>query len=292
MKRARSGRKPKSPAFQFYPGDYLTDSKILALSFEERGIWLHLICLAWLNGGLDSDTTVLARSCGLPQRDFDRAWRRIGAHFELRGDRLVNPRQEREREVQAINRARRSDAGKDGNAKRWHDSGDDVATDPASQCDRNAIAEASLPSPVSRAPSSQKNPTGSPPTPRPSPKRIPVEPDWSAHPGLDTPSMRVAWGTWSAHRRELKSKPWTPTGLAQCFAELAAMGPERAIAAIQHSIGRNYAGIYEPKFEAVRGPNGAPALAPGGLQEMFGRGAPPRPRTIETTGEVQRAEAG
>lgn len=35
----------KLPAFQFYPGDWRKDPGIQALSFEERGIWVEILCL-------------------------------------------------------------------------------------------------------------------------------------------------------------------------------------------------------------------------------------------------------
>lgn len=124
-----------------------------------------------------------------------------------------------------------------------------------------------------------------PPDPPAKPaRRILLEPDWTAHPGLDTPAMRAAWETWSAHRRGLKSKPWTAPGLAQCFAELAAMGPERAIAAIQHSVARNYAGIYEPKGDV---PRGGPAQAPTpqtSIRAMFEAEARARDSAIDVPG--------
>ena len=35
----------KLPAFQFYPGDWRKDPGIQSLTFEERGIWVELLCL-------------------------------------------------------------------------------------------------------------------------------------------------------------------------------------------------------------------------------------------------------
>lgn len=41
----------KSPAFQFYPKDFLTDDKVLAMSAEVRGLYITLLCIDWLNDG-------------------------------------------------------------------------------------------------------------------------------------------------------------------------------------------------------------------------------------------------
>lgn len=38
----------KAPAFQFYPKDWLTDIKVKALSFEEKGIYIELLSYSWL----------------------------------------------------------------------------------------------------------------------------------------------------------------------------------------------------------------------------------------------------
>lgn len=296
----KSGRKPKSPAFQLYPADYWTDRAYRALTFEQRGVFWDLLGLSWVNKGIVCDPAALARSVGMPSRRFARLWQGgLSAMFEQRGDVLVNPRQERERDAQTANRERKSAAGKTGNAKRWGRRRDRGADADASQSDRTAIADgvaddrSRLPSPDALR--AEKAPSGLPPTPA-TPKRAAPRPqlevDWTAHPTLDTAAMRHSWSTWIAHRRELRVKPYTSQGLAQQLAELVAMGPDRALAAIQHSIARNYQGIYESKDAPRPAANGtASTPAPGGLQDMFGR-ATPRPRTIETTGEVHRAEAG
>lgn len=35
----------KKPSFQFYPGDYLRDAAVRALSLEARGLWIDMLCL-------------------------------------------------------------------------------------------------------------------------------------------------------------------------------------------------------------------------------------------------------
>lgn len=62
---------------------------------------------------------------------------------------------------------------------------------------------------------------------------------------LDFPNVRAAWDRWQTHRRELR-KPLTPSTLKSQLAKLAAMGPARAITAIDHSIEKGWTGIFEP----------------------------------------------
>tara|TARA_R110000803_G_C11989495_1_gene321954 strand:- start:5427 stop:6146 length:720 start_codon:yes stop_codon:yes gene_type:complete len=63
---------------------------------------------------------------------------------------------------------------------------------------------------------------------------------------MQTAEMEIAWGEWEQHRKERKPKI---TGSAACkqAGQLAAMGLDRAIAAIDASIAGGYQGIFEPK---------------------------------------------
>lgn len=52
-----------------------------------------------------------------------------------------------------------------------------------------------------------------------------------------------AWNDWQQHRREIKKK-LTPKSIEKQFMALAAMGESNAIAAIDHSIGKGWTGIF------------------------------------------------
>ena len=45
----------KAPAFQFYPKDFLTDDKVLAMSDDILGKYIKLLCIDWLNDGLSKN---------------------------------------------------------------------------------------------------------------------------------------------------------------------------------------------------------------------------------------------
>lgn len=51
----------KSPAFQFYPGDFLSDYKVACMSMEERGAYTTALCHCWLEDGLPLDDPLLAQ---------------------------------------------------------------------------------------------------------------------------------------------------------------------------------------------------------------------------------------
>lgn len=63
---------------------------------------------------------------------------------------------------------------------------------------------------------------------------------------LGSESFCQAWELWLVHRRELK-KPVTKTQALKQLAELAELGPVRAVAMIDHTIARGWQGLREPE---------------------------------------------
>jgi hypothetical protein len=66
---------------------------------------------------------------------------------------------------------------------------------------------------------------------------------------LDTAEFVEAWSRWIRHRREIR-KPLTETNTATLLGELARWGPDRAIAAINHTIAKGWQGLREPDIPA------------------------------------------
>lgn len=93
----------RSPAFQFYPRDFLSSRKVDRMSMAERGIYITLLAHCWIDRGLPTDVAELAATCRMKPEPFQRIWTSgVLQHcFEARGGRLVNPRLELERRVQA-----------------------------------------------------------------------------------------------------------------------------------------------------------------------------------------------
>ncbi len=104
----------KSPAFQFYPNDFLSDANVIVMTLQERGAYITLLCLCWQQGGLPSDVEKLSRLCGTPAVTFRRLWPAIAPCFRTVADgtRLMNPRLEKERKKQRLFRKSQSDKGK------------------------------------------------------------------------------------------------------------------------------------------------------------------------------------
>jgi len=105
----------KSPAFQFYASDFLVDTA--EMTNQEVGVYIRLLSHQWVNGNLNGDPNRLANVVGI---DLLEVWPEIKHKFELGEDgRLKNPKLEKVRQTQIDYRAKQSEAGKRGAAKRW-----------------------------------------------------------------------------------------------------------------------------------------------------------------------------
>src|SRR6185436_1937294 len=111
--------RPRSPAFQFYPRDFLADLRVQAMSYEARGVYWTLCCLYWLERGLPDDPSYLAKALNLSRRKFDKLWSEIAACFTRTDKGLKHKRLDAERAKKTAWRAKCSEGGKLGMARRW-----------------------------------------------------------------------------------------------------------------------------------------------------------------------------
>jgi uncharacterized protein YdaU (DUF1376 family) len=109
--------KGPSPAFQFYPKDWIVDTA--RFSLEEQGAFIRLLSHEWVEGPLPDSPTALARIVSLSTARFRTVWKHIGPLFAVVEGHLVNARLEDERAKQVAYRAEQSVRGQHGAAKRW-----------------------------------------------------------------------------------------------------------------------------------------------------------------------------
>lgn len=110
----------EAPAFQFYASDFLGDPAVIAMTLEERGAYITLLCIAWMQEGISADTDTIRRMLHATPRRFERMWPAIESCWKSNGNgRLVNPRMEKVRTEQRKYLESRSRAGKLGMKKRW-----------------------------------------------------------------------------------------------------------------------------------------------------------------------------
>lgn len=247
--------------------DFWGSERVAQMSDSAVALYSWLLWQQFKNGDLPPTSVLRRMSPRWPGKAFDKLWPEVASCFEVSPDgRLSNPRC---REVRAEQEARaerlRTSAGR-ANRIRWDreralrsDSGADPERSPTrtpagvrpdSQESREEERRESPPTPLGGAGGSDPSqPDTSPPA---------LDAALAALPGLDTPRFRGAWAEWEQHRRELRLKPYKPTGLRRCLAQLAEIGPERAADAIAHSIGKAWQSIHEGKNGApVPGRNGS-----------------------------------
>jgi uncharacterized protein YdaU (DUF1376 family) len=108
----------KSPAFQFYPNDFMGSPTVAAMTAAEVGAYLLLLCADWNGDGFAWDVEELARTCKMTDAEFKTAWRRVSRCFVERRGRFFNPRLDAERKKQREWRRKSSEGGKLSAAKR------------------------------------------------------------------------------------------------------------------------------------------------------------------------------
>ena len=91
-----------SPAFQFYPQDFLSDDKVDLMSSAARGCYIMLICHCWLKQTLPNDPGQLARLARYTGRSWGAIWAQLTDCFRPVEGGLQQPRVEQERQKQAI----------------------------------------------------------------------------------------------------------------------------------------------------------------------------------------------
>lgn len=130
-----------SPAFQFYPKDFLTSSTVRLMSMEARGVYITLLAMSWLDGALPTSVDDLAKLAGCSARKLKKIWPNIANAFTLTDAGYVNIRLEKEREKQRGLKAESSEKGRKGAEARWHGHSPGISQ-PMPEPDATATAQA------------------------------------------------------------------------------------------------------------------------------------------------------
>lgn len=107
-----------SPAFQFYPSDYLGSQRVQLLTLEEEGAYLRLLCHCWLHGSIPADETLCLRLLGKGGHNLD-ITTVLNMFIPGPSGRLVHDRLEAERRKQVAWREKSAEGGKKGARLRW-----------------------------------------------------------------------------------------------------------------------------------------------------------------------------
>lgn len=137
----------------FYVREFWGDINVEVMSWEQAGIYLRLISLCWTEGSVPADLSELAAILKMDAQKLAEIWDKIERCFKRKSDRLIHKKVEAIRKEKDAFFAKKSAAGKAGNAKRWKDKTSTIAQ--RSQPDRTAIANTSPPTSDFRSPTSE-----------------------------------------------------------------------------------------------------------------------------------------
>jgi uncharacterized protein YdaU (DUF1376 family) len=132
-----------SPAFQFYPREWLSDFEIRALSDTQKGFFMDLMCHCWEVDGLPNDTKKMAAAMQRSHSSFLKLWSSgVSSLFTESSNKLTLKMLEREK----VKQAARSEKAKSSATKRWDksDSCERSANAVPTHCEGNAIIEAAI----------------------------------------------------------------------------------------------------------------------------------------------------
>lgn len=88
------------------------DGNVAAMSLQERGAYITLLCICWQEKSLPRELGKLANIVGLPVPLFRKLWPSLRRCFRTHGTRLIHPRLEKERVKQANFREKQVNAGR------------------------------------------------------------------------------------------------------------------------------------------------------------------------------------
>ncbi len=112
----------KLPWFPFYVADFWGDEDVLAMNFEEVGLYLKLLCHQWREGSIPADEERIANISQCDRQAITRLWPGVRGCFSIDPDdesRLFNQRLSDIECEQKKRHKQFSEAGSKGNEKRW-----------------------------------------------------------------------------------------------------------------------------------------------------------------------------
>ena len=87
----------KQPWFKFWAADYICNRDVQNLSLEAQGLLVRMWCICHIDGSLPADEEELSILLRCKRQCVSQCYWQCKPFFELRGDRLISPRMEREK---------------------------------------------------------------------------------------------------------------------------------------------------------------------------------------------------
>lgn len=114
-------RSDRAPSFQFYPGDFLSDPAVAAMSFDERGRFWWALCWSWQTDRPGEGSEMLWRDwCGYSEDEWPAHRAALARAFAIRPDGVwVQKRTVEVRKAQLERQRRAREGASATNEKRW-----------------------------------------------------------------------------------------------------------------------------------------------------------------------------
>lgn len=230
------------PSFQFYPRDWLADSDVRLMTFEQRGIYLELLCFCWEKDGLTTDINAILSLLHLTKKSKDRVLpvlQRFTIFITETGDRIYHHK----RFIEAkLKYSEKSEKSSEAARRRWElyrESKFGNADAQPTHCERNAIiADADA---NAKADSNSKGGAGG--NPKPPPLELPewLEPE--------------AWQRFCAYRKKKHRAAFTRDAEQLNLRELTKLHEQGndPVAVIEQTIARGWSGLFEIKQQSDTG---------------------------------------
>ena len=101
----------KSPAFQFYPKDFMSDLNVASMTMEERGKYITLLCHCWIENGIPAEMPLV--------KQWLKEGSILSACFYRKNGKIRNKRLDEEREKQIKWSEKSSKGGTKTQQERW-----------------------------------------------------------------------------------------------------------------------------------------------------------------------------
>lgn len=225
----------RPPSFDFYPDDFVGGT--LGMHPTARGIYITLLCHQWSHGSIPNPTNIrqFVQITGAMPDELSEHLPEVLEKFEQDDlGRMVNMRllREYDRKMRVLETWQKN--GKRGGRPRVNQADDPGDNQRVNQAD-NPLGNPKKTKRGSRkkeeGSNQKKNVSSFDPTALPLP--------------FSSDAFAAAWSAFCQMRTEIR-KPIGQTGSEASLRKLAAMGEERAIAALEHTTANEWQGIREP----------------------------------------------
>lgn len=219
-----------SPAFQFYPSDFLCGTA--GMTDAEIGIYIRTLCHLWIAGNrIPDDDARLASMVASSRESFDQSWPVVRQKLDAVGDHLMHRRLE---EMIAI-REKRKAAGEKGGKQTQKQKRKQTPKQNGKQMNGTVSAKCSTD-------------------------------DWSFPDGWDTPEARRALEDWAEMRRKKRVPVKSKANTSKLFKSFDDV--EHLIYACDFATANEYQGI-KPDYRPPRRPGPARSVGQQMLETTF-----------------------